>query len=817
MKKRNIFIGILVIGLFLCLSMQVGSATTIRFTEYSAYCEHACSIYAADIDSDGDLDLLSGAMWGEDVTWWENDGTDSFTGHVIAVGTDGLLDPPPAGFPPYSLALYNKPCHIYAIDMDGDTDMDIVGAAWNLDDIRWWENDGSESFTLHTIDGNFDGASSAFAIDVDGDSDIDVLGTAEKADEIVWYENDGLESFTKHVIDTFSGAMVYAIDMDGDSDIDVLGATTWSGNEIAWWENDGTENFTKHSIGSGGIWDNSVYPVDLDEDGDIDVLHAANPDSISWWENDGTENFTSHIIAPSFSGAFSVYAEDIDSDGDLDVLGAAKNSGDITWWENDGSENFAGNAHTIDGAYDGACTVYAADIDGDTDMDVLGAAMRGDKITWWENIGEGYYGGELWKYNAGSAIESVIVVDSNGVIYFGNGAKVFAVNPDGSEKWNYSAVAGSVRNGLALSNNESVVYAVDDGWDVYAIYTATGIEKWHYGWSGGDDYPGLSGIVVDVNDSIYIGGDWHGLYSLDSDGNLRWTTDVGECHSGHAIGKTNTVVYYHDVGFGLREVQLANGNVNWVHSDVFVGSYGTGVSIASDGTIYYGSSGYFFAVNPDGSEKWNYSVNGYVGSNNAIGSNGNIWFVDRLNPSVVIVVKPDGTLVWEYTLSYWGGGAGWAATGLALDSDDIVYVGCYDNRLYAINPDGTLRWTYMTGGDVNSGIAFSPDESVIYFGSDDGYLYAITEGYTYQPSYGIYGWVYILPSYELSDHTAITCTNTTFTSSFTTNETGYYEFDNLNPDSYWINASKYGYKDNNAVVEVVSGFNETLLSNGDSL
>ena len=814
MKKKNILVGTLVIVLLLCLSTQTGSATTIRFTEYSAYCEHACSIYAADIDNDGDLDLLSGAMWGEDVTWWENDGTDSFTGHVIAFGTDGLLDSPPAGYPPYSLALYNSPCPTYAIDVDGDTDMDIVGAAWNLDAIRWWENDGSESFTLHTIDGNFDGASSAFAIDVDSDGNIDVLGTAEKSNEIVWYENDGLESFTKHTIDTFSGAMVYAIDMDGDTDIDVLGATTWPGNEIAWWENDGTENFTKHSIGSGGIWDNSIYPVDLDEDGDIDVLHAAYPDSISWWENDGTENFTRNTITSSFSGAYSVYAADIDNDGDLDVLGAGKNSGDITWWENDGSENFAGNAHTIDGAYGSACMVYAADIDGDTDIDVLGASMD-DEITYWENIGEGYYGGELWKYYAGSGIESIIAVDSEGIIYFGSGSKVFAVNPDGTEKWNYSVGGADFEAGFALSNDESVIFAVDAGWRTHAIYTATGVEKWNY--SGNTS--GNSGVVVDANDNIYVGG-WccqDGLFSLDYDGNFRWTLGGDECHSGHAIGKGNTVVYYHDVGFGLREVQLIDGNINWVHPGVWLGSYGTGISIASDGTIYYGDSDYFYAVNPDGSGKWNYSLTYGGCSNNAIGSNGNIWFVDTDNPSMVIVVKPDGTLVWEYALSYVGGGSGFAATGLALDSDDIVYVGSFDNRLYAISGDGSLRWTYMTGGDVKSGIAFSPDETVIYFGSDDGYLYALTEGYTYQPTYGIYGWVYILPSYELSNHTAITCTNTTFISSFTTNETGYYEFVNLNPDSYWINASRYGYRDNNAVVEVVSGLNETLLSNGDSL
>ncbi|NQU05052.1 MAG: hypothetical protein HQ568_03090, partial [Calditrichaeota bacterium] len=45
--------------------------------------------------------------------------------------------------------------------------------------------------------------------------------------------------------------------------------------------------------------------------------------------------FTEHTIAGNFDRAVSVYAEDIDGDGDMDVLGASPSAGDITWWESD--------------------------------------------------------------------------------------------------------------------------------------------------------------------------------------------------------------------------------------------------------------------------------------------------------------------------------------------------------------------------------------------------------------------------------------------------------------------------------------------------
>ncbi len=49
------------------------------------------------------------------------------------------------------------------------------------------------------------------------------------------------------------------------------------------------------------------------------------------------QSWTEHDIDAAFSNANSVYAVDVDGDGDMDVLGAAYNADDITWWENDGS------------------------------------------------------------------------------------------------------------------------------------------------------------------------------------------------------------------------------------------------------------------------------------------------------------------------------------------------------------------------------------------------------------------------------------------------------------------------------------------------
>ncbi|MCH7965013.1 MAG: T9SS type A sorting domain-containing protein, partial [Bacteroidetes bacterium] len=283
----------------------------------------ARSVYAVDVDDDGDMDVLSASGDDDKIAWYENDGNENFTPHTITTGADFAFS-------------------VYAVDVDGDGDMDVLSASILDDKIAWYENDGNENFTPHTITTNADGARSVYAIDVDGDGDMDVLSASQWDDKITWFENDGNESFTPHTITTGAdGAWsVYAMDVDGDGDMDVLSASAID-NKIAWYENDGNENFTPHTITTSADGANSVYAVDVDGDGDMDVLSASvgdyyyNIDSeITWYENDGNESFTPHIITTNALGANSVYAVDVDNDGDMDVLSASAIDDKIAWYEN---------------------------------------------------------------------------------------------------------------------------------------------------------------------------------------------------------------------------------------------------------------------------------------------------------------------------------------------------------------------------------------------------------------------------------------------------------------------------------------------------
>ena len=72
----------------------------------------------------------------------------------------------------------------------------------------------------------------------------------------------------------------------------------------------------------------------------------------------GSLQYETHVITTGANAAFSVYAADVDGDGDMDVLSASANDAKIAWYDNDGNQNFT--ADTITTGASGASCVRAA-------------------------------------------------------------------------------------------------------------------------------------------------------------------------------------------------------------------------------------------------------------------------------------------------------------------------------------------------------------------------------------------------------------------------------------------------------------------------
>ncbi|MBD3368728.1 hypothetical protein GF402_00005, partial [Candidatus Fermentibacteria bacterium] len=170
---------------------------------------------------------------------------------------------------------------------------------------------------------------------------------------------------------------LYAEDINGDGYIDIVSASYAFDEDVRWWKNEngsGT-SWTHHVVDLSFRGGHGIQAEDINDDGYMDIVGAARDDNdITWWENDdgsGT-SWTTHLIEGYFERAFAVHAEDINGDGNMDVVGAAYDVDEITWWENDDGSGTSWTKHLIDGNIDGSpSSVYGEDLDGDGDIDVL--------------------------------------------------------------------------------------------------------------------------------------------------------------------------------------------------------------------------------------------------------------------------------------------------------------------------------------------------------------------------------------------------------------------------------------------------------------
>jgi len=339
----------------------------------------ACSVHAADVDGDGRLDVLGAAFDADTVTLWTNYGGDpvSWQEQVLITGFDGAH-------------------WVETADLDGDGDLDVIGASQFGGRVVMWRNNGADpaSWSAEEVDADFAGAQQVRPADMNGDGDLDLVGAAYYADEVAWWSHEGgqgLFSLRRTIATDIGGPVsVQVADLDGDGDLDVLTAS-YSGDRIDWWRNDGhAMSWTGVSISDDFRGAHEVRTADFDNDGDTDILGVAfKQNEVHWWRNDGGNPvvWTDLVIDGYFRGVAAASAADFDGDGDVDVLAAAQGSHVLAWWSNNGGDPLTWSKYVLDSSFYEVWPNMAVDMDNDGDTDVLAGARRQNEIAWWENKG----------------------------------------------------------------------------------------------------------------------------------------------------------------------------------------------------------------------------------------------------------------------------------------------------------------------------------------------------------------------------------------------------------------------------------------------
>ncbi|RZK55199.1 MAG: hypothetical protein EOO59_10780, partial [Hymenobacter sp.] len=259
----------------------------------------------ADLDNDGDLDLLVGRSAAADISVLLNAGNGTF-GPGQNTSTNGIAT-------------------LQLGDVDGDADLDLLVSRSNQT-ASVYLNNGAGSFSAGaTVAG---GTKMQAVGDLDNDGALDLLTDDPNAPG--WGlllrrgNGDGTFAATATAVALNSASSpLFGIDLadcDADGDLDLLLTTNLGLYAMRNTSTVGSLALSPEQLLAGSAGMRVASVADVEGDGDLDVITTNSQNSVGCYRNNGAGVFALGAGLASGSSLTALTTADVDGDGDLDLL-----------------------------------------------------------------------------------------------------------------------------------------------------------------------------------------------------------------------------------------------------------------------------------------------------------------------------------------------------------------------------------------------------------------------------------------------------------------------------------------------------------------
>ena len=340
----------------------------------------AVFINAADLDSDGKKDIITGAWW------YRNPGTDGGTWNRNVIGEP-----------------FEQYAEVY--DIDGDGNLDLLGTEGNQDNllkvnpaISWAHNNGKGEFNIMTNipsgEGDFLQGAVLYRPGIGGPvnfvlswhkggTPVQMITATKKPDSGTW---------ESQVISNLSQLEQLSVGhLVNNTSLDIILGTKWLQKKESGW--------ALHTLNNTPGDPDRSRLADMNGDGKLDVVVGFEaisiPGKLAWYEcpEDPITVWKQNIIDDAIVGPMSLSLADMDRDGDFDVVVGEHNykqpeSAKLHIYENVDGHGTQWKDHIVftgDEHHDGA---IVTDIDNDGDFDIISIGWYHNHVLLYENLAQ---------------------------------------------------------------------------------------------------------------------------------------------------------------------------------------------------------------------------------------------------------------------------------------------------------------------------------------------------------------------------------------------------------------------------------------------